>query len=1026
MMRRTNTICGKTLLSMFLSISCILCFTCLNAFSAIYTVNGLGDAGTGTGLAGDLRYCITQANGIAGSHTINFSVSGTINLTATLPVFTQQIAIQGNTAPGYTLATPTVQLNGTNADWVFLFNNAGAANSLIQGVVLNRARLTNIEINGVNSITVRDCFIGTNLAGTASAGTNPTFGILLINSSNNTIRGNVISAHATHGMLINAGSTSNTVIGNKIGTNATGTAAIPNAFHGIEINNSINNTIGGAAAGDRNILSGNTHIGLSLVNNSTGTQITNNYIGVTLAGGAALANQEHGILIDGSATATLTNNVISGNSFFGVLIINCNNHTIRGNKIGTDATGAFAIPNAFTGLRITNSANAIVGGSAAGEGNVISGNGEQGLRFENSSSAIVRGNFIGTNATGTGVIGNLQEGIYATANCNNHIIGGNTAGARNVISGNRYNGIKYVTNCNDLVVEGNYIGTNGAGAGAAATFGNGEVGIFLENACLRARIGGTTTAQRNIISGNGRQWILTSGGNGTGIQLQGGMTDAVITGNYIGLAADGTTAMGNFENGIVVLGSDNVTIGGNTAATRNVVSSNGFQGVVIVNSNAPLVIGNYCGTDATGTLSRGNGQSGVILVFSNNGRIGRATTNEGNLLSNNGEHGLHFVGGTNNSAYNNLIGVAANGTSAMGNANGGVYIQGVAGGTNGSNNTIGGIGALQANTIAYSTNTGANPDLGNGFGIGVAHNDQGINNRFIGNKIFCNAGLGIDLNLAGLFGGAGVNGVGNGAKSIPTITAVTATTTSGTGIAGETIHVYSNITCTTCQGENYLGSAVVTAGGTWSVTHTSVASPFNNSATATNGTLGTSQFSCNIALPIKLLYFTAKAQGHNALLNWTTSWEKENKVFIIERSQDGKSFEAIGSVNGQGSTTQLSTYEYIDQHPLPGTSYYRLKQVDINGTHTYSSIETVSFGVINSVEIFPNPANDYIKVMINNNQEEEYSIRVYSILGIEFNNLFIEKNNATYTIDLRGLASGSYIISLKSATTQFTKTFLVR
>lgn len=1010
---------------MFLSISCILCFSCLNAFSAIYTVNGLGDAGTGAGLTGDLRYCITQANGAAGPHTINFSVAGTINLTATLPVFTRQISIQGNTAPGYALATPTVQLNGTNADWVFLFNNTGALNSLIQGVVLNRARLTNIEINGVNNITIRNCFIGTNLAGTASAGTNPTFGILLINSSNNTITGNVISAHATHGMLINAGSAGNTVTGNKIGTNATGTAAIPNAFHGIEINNSINNLIGGAAAGDRNILSGNVHIGLSLVNNSTGTQIINNYIGLNLAGTTALANQEHGILIDGSASATLTNNVVSGNSFFGVLIINCNNHTIRGNKIGTNAAGTAAIANAFTGLRITNSANAIVGGSAAGEGNVISGNGEQGLRFENSSGAIIRGNFIGTNAAGTGVIGNLQEGIYANTNCNNHIIGGNTAGARNVISGNRYNGIKYVTSCNDLIVEGNYIGTNGSGTGAATTFGNGEVGIFLENACLRPRIGGTTTAQRNIISGNGRQWILTSGGNGTGIQLQGGMTDAVITGNYIGLAVDGSTAMGNFENGIVVLGSDNVTIGGNTAATRNVISSNGFQGIVIVNSNAPLIIGNYCGTDATGALNRGNGQSGVILVFSNNGRIGRANANEGNLLSNNGEHGLHFVGGTNNSAYNNLIGVAANGTSPMGNANGGVYIQGVAGGTNGSNNTIGGIGALQANTIAYSTNTGANPDLGNGFGIGVAHNDQGINNTFIGNKIFCNAGLGIDLNLTGLFGGAGVNGVGNGGKSIPTITAVTTTSTSGTGTPGETIHVYSNVTCTTCQGETYLGTAVVTGAGTWSVTHSAVASPFNNSATATNGTLGTSQFSCNITLPIKLLHFTAKAQENRALLTWATTWEKDNKVFIVERSQDGHTFESIGSVNGQGSTSQLSTYSYIDHQPLSGTSYYRLKQIDINGAHSYSAIETVSFEGINSIEMFPNPATEYIQVLINNNQEEQYTIRVYSVLGIELNNLFIEKNNSMYTIDLRGLASGSYIISLKSATTQLTKTFLV-
>jgi|GEM_PF-6558953 len=1145
-----NPICWKRLMSMFYSICFILCLSLQSSYAVVYTVNGLGDAGAGAATTGDLRYCITQANLLVGPHTINFTAAGTINLTATLPVFTRQILVQGNTAPGYALATPTVQLNGNGvAQWVFLLNDAGGANSLIQGLVINRATLTNIEVNAVNGVTIRDCFVGTNMAGAASAGVNPNFGIQLITADNCTILNNIISGHANHGLLLNVGSDNNTIRGNKIGCNLLGTAAIPNAFHGIEINNtSINNVVGGAAAVDRNIISGNTHIGISVVGTSSGTQITNNYIGTNLAGTAALSNVEHGIMVDNSASAVITNNVVSGNLYFGLHIINATGHIFRGNKVGTNAAGTAAIPNTFVGLRIESSGSPIIGGATAGQGNTLSGNGEEGLfiitsatanikgnyigtnatgagaiangrsgihltgcgtatiggaatgepntisgntwdgiqmdnspnaiikgnfigtnvtgtaaianastgihtqtcatitiggilagedntisgngsdgiRFEGTTNATVQGNFIGTNATGTGAIGNGENGIAGYTGSNNNLIGGTVAAARNIISGNNVDGIHYdgfTTACNDLLIKNNYIGTNAAGTGAAATFGNGQGGIVVTNNCLRLIIGGTTAAERNIISGNGRLW--GGAGNGTGVFIY-SCVSAQVIGNYIGLAADGTTAMGNAENGIVIYRSDNVTIGGNSAILRNLISSNGRQGIVL-NTDYPLqiagtiIIGNYIGTDVSGTLARGNGQSGIIALWSNNAFFGRANAGEGNIISNNAEEGIHFIGGNGNTVYNNLIGVAANGTTAMGNKIGGIFIQGVGGGTYGSNNTVGGLAALQANTIAYSSNTGANPDLGNGFGIGVAHNDQGIQNRFIGNKVFCNVGLGIDLDFAGAFGGTN-NGVGNGGKSSPALTSVAPTVTSGTGVAGETIHVYNNVTCVSCQGEVYLGSTVVTGGGTWSLTHVSVATPANNSATATSAALGTSQFSCYITLPVELIYFNAKAQGSAALLSWSTAWEKDNKGFFLERSADGIQFETIGSVKGNGSTTNISTYQYIDEQPLDGISYYRLKQLDINGAFTYSEIRSVSFYGNQTVQIFPNPAKDFLTV--NFDLDEKCEIRIYKVLGVEIQNVRIEKNYSTYTIDLANLASGSYIVELNSASVKTTKQFL--
>lgn len=1088
-MKKVYTFFTNRFTSMFLSISCVFISisTCLGA---TYTVNVTTDTGTGAGLIGDLRYCITQANLIAGPHTINVTAVGTVNLTSTLPTFTRVITV--NATPG------TFVLNGGGiVNWVFFFNNTGANGSVLNGLVINRAgaNYPQIELNGVSNITVQNCYLGTDATGNAVAASSPFFGIYFVSSSNNSILNNVISGHTQHGMALVSGSASNTIRGNKIGCNLLGTAAIPNGFSGIEINGSMSNIIGGPLATDRNIISGNTLSGVSLVNASTGTLITNNYIGINLAGTGALGNKEHGIKIDASANATVSNNVIcaSGNTApvvfgFGLHIINSNGHIITGNKVGVNAAGTAAVANNYIGLRAENCNNLVIGGAAAGQGNTLSGNGEEGallincgnpsikgnfigtnstgaaaiangrsglhiqgattpaiggtvagesnvisgnawdgIQLETATDATIQGNFIGTNATGTAAIGNGSNGISGYTNSTNNLIGGTAVAARNIISCNGVDGIHYdgiATACNNLLIKNNYIGTDASGSGAAS-FGNGKSGVVVLNNCLGLIIGGTTTAERNIISNNGRLWGGV--GNGTGIVINGGCTSAQILGNYIGLALDGATAKGNAENGIVVVYSNNVTIGGNTAAVRNLISSNGKQGIVLsADPGTPitgsLIIGNYIGTDLTGTVARGNGQSGIISIFGNNGFFGRANANEGNLISNNLEEGIHLVGGSGNTIYNNLIGVALNGTTAMGNRNGGIFIQGVGGGTNGSNNIIGGLTALQPNTIAYTTGTGVNPDLGNGFGIGVAHNDQGINNKFIGNKIFCNTGLGIDLDFAGAFGGAGVNNPGNGGKTAPAITAVTATSTTGTGTNGETIHVYSNVTCTTCQGETYLGTTTV-VGGVWTVTHVSVAAPYNNSATATNGTQGTSQFTCNFTLPVELVYFKAQAQDDAALLTWATAMEKNNAAFVIERSQDGQYFEAIGNKVGQGNTLQITNYNFTDSDPYSGVTYYRLKQVDFDGTQTYSSIQAVYFERSSDFYLFPNPATNEVNIVIGS--DETYDIHVYSNLGVEVQHLRTTKNNNTYTIDLSGVAAGSYILELHSATKQITRQFLV-
>lgn len=109
------------------------------------------------------------------------------------------------------------------------------------------------------------------------------------------------------------------------------------------------------------------------------------------------------------------------------------------------------------------------------------------------------------------------------------------------------------------------------------------------------------------------------------------------------------------------------------------------------------------------------------------------------------------------------------------------------------------------------------------------------------------------------------------------------------------------------------------------------------------------------ALPVSLVGFTAQAQAdRSVLLNWKTSWEKSNQGYVIERSKDLKRFEEVGQVKDvAGSSPNVNAYQYVDQRPYRGTSYYRLVQVDVDGSrHTYKAESVVIDG---RYGVYPNP-----------------------------------------------------------------------
>ncbi len=115
-------------------------------------------------------------------------------------------------------------------------------------------------------------------------------------------------------------------------------------------------------------------------------------------------------------------------------------------------------------------------------------------------------------------------------------------------------------------------------------------------------------------------------------------------------------------------------------------------------------------------------------------------------------------------------------------------------------------------------------------------------------------------------------------------------------------------------------------------------------------------------LPVELTYFRASVKDSQVELQWQTASEDRNSHFDLERSQDGKSFEMVGTVAGKGTTAQTTTYSYQDHQPLPGTSYYRLKQVDEDESYTYSKVVAVSRKLTQELHVFPTIATQQLQV----------------------------------------------------------------
>ncbi|HTR42752.1 MAG TPA: M12 family metallopeptidase [Pseudomonadales bacterium] len=509
-------------------------------------------------------------------------------------------------------------------------------------------------------------------------------------------------------------SNTNVIIGNYIGLNAAGTAAVPNTYSGIGIwDGPVGTIIGATNSGARNVISGNLEDGVALsYSNVYGAVIQGNYLGTDYTGSNAVPNINSGINIFQGAhgmtiggTNSLMRNIASGNAYTGIIIQGpgSTNNVVQGNYVGTDPTGSNAVPNAQIGIGVWGGATGnLVGGTNAGTANVASGNLLYGILVADlgTSNNLVEGNFAGLDASGKIAVPNGSAGVVIQNGANNNIVGGLIPAAANVVSGNMFYNVVIGAGGNyGNIIEGNLIGVDITGTNGLNLSGS---GVGLYGASTANIIGGTTAGAANVISGNGNEGILIS---------DFGTTGNFIEGNFIGTDAHSTKAIPNGDGVYIDNSAGTNIIGGLTPAAANVVSANNSIGVAIVgpSDNGNIVEGNYIGTDITGRKPLGNVYAGVAIYGgSQSNLIGGTSTGARNIISDNGTYGITLsdAGTSGNIIQGNLIGTDSTGTNALGNPPAPGYGANVELQAGASGNFIGGIAPGAGNVIAFSDAVG--------------------------------------------------------------------------------------------------------------------------------------------------------------------------------------------------------------------------------------------------------------------------------------------------------------------------------
>jgi hypothetical protein len=174
-------------------------------------------------------------------------------------------------------------------------------------------------------------------------------------------------------------------------------------------------------------------------------------------------------------------------------------------------------------------------------------------------------------------------------------------------------------------------------------------------------------------------------------------------------------------------------------------------------------------------------------------------------------------------------------------------------------------------------------------------------------------------------------------------------------------------------------------------------------------------FTTAAAMPVELKTFLVNSNRGQLTLSWITASERNNSHFDVQRSADSRTWNNIGTVQGNGTTYQQQVYNFTDWFPLDGTNYYRLKQVDFNDNYEYSKVVSVNYDPRMPGKISPNPAKDELRVETGWETGAAFSADIYDMQGKLLRKNALQPDARSHRIDLDGLPNGLLLLRLTDA-----------
>ncbi|NIA32049.1 MAG: T9SS type A sorting domain-containing protein, partial [Actinobacteria bacterium] len=512
--------------------------------------------------------------------------------------------------------------------------------------------------------------------------------------------------------------------------------------------------------------------------------------------------------------------------------------------------------------------------------------------------------------------------------------------------------------CGNIII-GNYIGVDATGLVALPNGGSFKkyAGIIISFDSKHNKLGDGTADGRNVISGNYR----------TGVRLEYSGTDSnSVQGNFLGLGADGLMAIPNGEAGLVIgRGASYNLIGGDQPGMGNVISGNHSSGVQFARASYKNTFqGNFVGTDAACETVVPNDHNGIYFYGDDTDGYPRYNTiGPDNVICGNGVApfsqywagiSMDYPGTEHNTCYGNYIGVNPSGTINQGQPTG-VLIQRGA-----HDNTIG-----PDNVIVDSAFNG----------VHVMH-DSTTGNKITQNRIYNNGNLAI-LNEFG----------GNEELAPPVFTEKDAAQVAGTATPLAQVEIYKD---QDGQARLYLGTTQADSNGVFSWENTSGYS--NLTALDIDPKGNTSELAADNALPVELSSFTASIEGASGVfIHWTTASESNNAGFYLQRRTAHGAFSDVKYFRGHGTTFVENEYEYHDKNLAPGFYFYRLKQIDDDGSVNYSAEISVDLQPSRSefrLAVYPNPFNSATRIKFYLYQSNNVTVQIFDLLGRKLKTLW--------------------------------------